>query len=624
MAPRKLTHEEARAIDDSTRALLYEYGVQVDELRIDSKTGRILLPTNIENHLNLSRSPNRKCGLQVMMAGLKDEALNGRWFHIVKTLDPDQETADENPKMIIDVTPEDAAPMDVRYVIVPQRKAALERLQPTHTGYSNRAFTGALNLTQAFAQSGLDLRMVESLAVRPHPDIGFAKLWRDLPALCKKLNRTNAPGAPFHIEFGYQVFGDPCLDDPAKVFYHSILFYALYTVEPYAILRNCKGCAIDCAQDITPGSFEGEVLHTHKFYVKDTDMSYETWSLAREAIVECVEAGWMPTDPFMEWHGTRMHGFGDSSEQLGMIKQGLNSCWPDQNSKVIMIEPFHDSGLDVKLDKCTKARYKELIEQRKRQVEAGVCRISRNMAVKLARSHAGETDHQFLRRDELGTICFSCYTRITVEEQKLCGGCGKARYCSPACQAIHWSQHKHCCASKEERERRQKAREAAAAERAAQLRVHDEREALQRAEEAAREATRRAGVAAQRAQRAEKRVQEVLALAAAGDNNANGNANNNANNNANRKKNKGLKSGNDSGRRGMEAQLTHEAWVSTAERTARIEAFAAKQDAEHAAAEARKAQDKVDAIKKLEADISKELEARAHVVPPAPTMAAFF
>ena len=66
------------------------------------------------------------------------------------------------------------------------------------------------------------------------------------------------------------------------------------------------------------------------------------------------------------------------------------------------------------------------------------------------------------------------------------------------------------------------------------------------------------------------------------------------------------------------------AWDSTDERAARTAAFVAKQESEHAEAEARKAKDKVDRLKKLEADASAAREAATHCVPCAPTLGDVF
>lgn len=90
-----------------------------------------------------------------------------------------------------------------------------------------------------------------------------------------------------------------------------------------------------------------------------------------------------------------------------------------------------------------------------------------------------------------------------------------------------------------------------------------------------------------------------------------------------KKQTHGSKSRSRTVRRTTEQQLVHMAWDSEDERAARTAAFVVKQELEHLEAEARKAQAKLDDIRRLEADASAAAEAAAHRVPPRPTLAEY-
>ena len=44
-------------------------------------------------------------------------------------------------------------------------------------------------------------------------------------------------------------------------------------------------------------------------------------------------------------------------------------------------------------------------------------------------------------------ICAQCFKRVDLTEPRylVCAGCGKARYCSEACQRAHWAEHQKKC-----------------------------------------------------------------------------------------------------------------------------------------------------------------------------------
>jgi hypothetical protein len=289
-----------------------------------------------------------------------------------------------------------------------------------------------------------------------------------------------------------------------------------------------------------------------------------------------------------------------------MIRGDLNQSWPNPNAKSIMCHPFLDSMITLPHSELAKI-HASLVDLRRRSVLNGAVIMSRNLAVGIATNHAN--DHfmggQCLSRDEPGTICFGCYIRITVEESKLCSGCGKARYCSRACQLWHWKDHKACCASKEERAQRRALIKAACATRADQVRRHDEHEALLKAKADAKEAQRKALAARTRADRVIQRANELAERVRRA-----------APQTPKLPKGKGKSKKVPT----MEQQLIHAAWDSDDERAARTAAFMANQEAEHLEAVARKAQEKADAMNKLAADASAAHEAATHCVPCAPTI----
>ena len=72
----------------------------------------------------------------------------------------------------------------------------------------------------------------------------------------------------------------------------------------------------------------------------------------------------------------------------------------------------------------------------------------------------------------------------------------------------------------------------------------------------------------------------------------------------------------------MGAQLEHDVHTSEEQRALRAEAFNMRQMVIHAEAEASKAKERLEAAKKLKADMSAEYEAAVHVVPPRSTLSA--
>lgn len=587
-------------------AMLRSFGHTTDSLRINPETGALAYPVDVTRALEaykegrmtaFSRLPPDFAGMIVVMRDLSQADLNGKYHRVIKVF-PDED------KMLIDVTPRDWPPARVRYVKVSSAKVATMHYPQSRDGLNFHACLVATNRDRAFASAGYDPLNIECLAVRPHPDIEQGRLWRDLPRLCEKLNRERAPGYPFEIVCGFQLFGKREL---------RAMFQTTYTAEPYAVLCDCHNYKIDVAPDV---DCDPSQRAYHKLFMPDPAFNSQSWNNMLDAVAEFVDHGWMPTAPHHEelmegWNNdTRTFTPVDGAVSLGMIPGGLNESWPNPNAKSIMCHPFSDSGLTLPHPDRSKM-HGSLVKMRRSAVLEGAVLLSRSLAVAIAEKH--KDDHllygTILNRDELGTICFGCYTRLTVAEAKMCGGCDKARYCSSACQLWHWKDHKACCSSKEERDRRRESAARARTEREKQVRCHDEHEVLLRAEAAAKEAQRKALAARTRAERLLQRVNELAERIRRAAPQA-------------PKPPKGKGKGKSKKAPTMERQLVHAAWNSDDERAARTASFMANQEAEHLEAVARKAQEKTDALKKLAADASAAREAATHCVPCAPTIAA--
>ena len=588
---RRLTGQELNRLESSDswpiiKSMLRSFGHGVDDLRMDDSARQLVYPLAVQQKLNsikagrismISRVSSADIGMVVIMRDLSEHALNGKEFRIVKVFP-------EEDKILIDVTPNDWSAAQVRYVKVSAFKRSLMHVSPSRDGFMFRACMQASNRDRVFAAAGFVPANIECLAVRPHPDVEYGRMWRDVPRLCDKLNRDRVVGHPFTTQFGFQVFAE-CSPDVATVLLKGgddVNFESLYTSEPYLILRDCRGCGIDVAPDLyTNDGSEEQCLH--KFFIPDDRICEQSWNNVTEAVRAFIESGMM------------------STADVAAVSFDLNQSWP----AAIICHTFSDSVLTFPNRRHFNLQQK-LVNLRRGIVVGGGVMLSRSMATKIATDHAN--DHVagggIVNREDAGTMCVACYMRITDEETKACDGCGKANYCSRSCQLWHWREHKACCVSKEERERRRAVAAAARAARVEQLRRHDECESLARAEEAQKEAERKAQVARGRAERAGKHAAELAERIRR----AAPQAQKAPTATSNKKKSK------------KEDKLIHAAWDSVDEREARTAAFVAKQESEHADAEERKARDTVDRLKKLEADASAAREAATHCVPCAPTL----
>lgn len=608
---------------EATLALLKSFGYTLADLRINSKSQSLLYPVDIQEYINaidggrlsaFSRLTPEIVGMEVKMHGLSDDSLNGRCFRIIKVYP-------EEDRLQIDATPSlpgKGQPHIVRYVKVPASKVAIMYYPRSNDGLNARSCMAATNRDIAFKKCGFDALNVECLQVRPHPSVELGRMWRDIPDLCDRLNQSKASGYPFRIEIGYQIFGMAQESAVAEMLtvghvdkYQSQFstYETYYSAEVCMILRDCRGCGIDMAPDL--GALkqnDGMVTEAFcKLYMPEPRFNCDSWDNMAEAISMYVEYGFMPTAPHAEEViegleiGTRNVDRSTSAVNLGMIRGDLNKWWPDPTCKVIGSNPFTDSGLTLPHPENSKM-VAGIIEQRRRYIVGGSVILSSNLATSIAAVH--KDDHlmggKILSHDELGTICFSCYCRITVEESMVCNGCGKARYCSKGCQLWHWPQHRACCASPEERKIRREAQARARKEREEQLRRHAEHETLAHAETAAKEATRKALAQRTRATRMVERANEVAERIRRA---------------APKAQPQGGKGKSRAARRTVEQQLVHAAWNSDDERAARVEAFNANQEADKLEAAARKAQEKVEGLKRLAKDASATAEAATHHVP---------
>ena len=261
----------------------------------------------------------------VIMGNLSENALNGKYYHVVKVF-PEEE------KLLIDVTPTDWPATQVRYVKVSSSKVCAMHQRQSRDGVNVHAVLLATNRDRAFAAAGFDPTTLECLAVRPHPEVQHGRLWRDMKPICTKRNRDNAPGAPFTLEFGFQIFGDGgrnCLSNPT--------FETCYSSEPYLILRDCRGNGIDVAPDIECDPMKRAY---HKLFMPDRHFDQQKWYNMFDVVVQYVEYGWMPTAPHMEEPYQRMTGvcndadpyLRDNAVNLGMLRGDLNMSWPNPKS----------------------------------------------------------------------------------------------------------------------------------------------------------------------------------------------------------------------------------------------------------------------------------------------------
>lgn len=542
-------------------------------------------------------------GSWLVFDGLSDATLNKRWLQVVHLFPA-------NPSRVcVDATLHQDPPEQVRYVNVPIAKATqmVSCLGPGRmTGASLNVwqFMHSDNRSEVLSSCCLDANRIECIPVRPHSAVQLGCMWRDLPLLCAELNRSGSPGYPFRLEVGFSLF---CTNTGNRV---EEVVDGFYSAEPHLILRDCRGCGIDLAPDIGETSLtDAETFAcSHKLYVPDPRVDYAQFMNVYEAVNAYVQTGMMANVVHEEY--TR--GCEENPVALGMIDDNINAEWTHPQGHMLMITPFLDPHMRLRVAD-NKKTISKFLKKRRTWIAEGCVWISLRLWHELAEAH-GDDDAkqmQLLSRRNLGVICYGCHVRTTQQESRLCGGCGKARYCSEACQRNHWSCHRLRCVPKEERDRRREMTKKVQEEHEERVRKYEAREAKVADEVRQQNAARTARIAKEREERERQRREEVVECVRRAES-------------AGWRPPRHAKKKSDGGvDRSTGEKLIREAWNSERERAARSAAFDSKQAEEHEQAVLGRREARVRAMRKLEAEASAAGEAARHVVPPSPRLSEF-
>lgn len=605
-APSAKRSGKLRAIPDVFWDLMpKEYREQLEALNIEQEDIRMNDLGEVEFPLALETSDDPRMigawipeiqviGRHLRVQGSSDAALNGNVYRVVGIVAGNPVP----PRLIMDVTAsrDFSNPTVVRHISMPTTK-----LRQAHSSAGglrldtlNQCLLGASNFPAAAAKAGLDPSTIQSLDVRPHPDVCGTRCWRDVPLLAAKLGRG------WTYVTGFNIFG--ALSQP------HVVDNCIFTTEAICVLKSPTGTLIDVSPDlaaVAPDHFKNglggeDEIPQAKLFIPDPDLTIQKYEDVRRFVQSAVSCGISPVlnDEEEVVNGTEGVNSGVPTAD-DFIAQGFAS----EHTKVTIL-PFHDACVDL-TNRAVCKNAAEVMELHAKNSKHTML-MTRPMALAIARRVEEMPDSSVgiihNTRDPWWSqnVCSSCHVRTM--EKLLCAGCGKARYCSPTCQRVHWDIHKHQCAPPEERARRRAAAAAAKKEREEQLRRHADREALEAAEAKHKDAERRRVVAearlraAEEAQRAlEQRIFEARPRAPAG---------------------KKKKAGKDT----TGGRLAHAAWDSVQERLVRHEAAEARKNNEHADKVARDAKALVTGLKQLAATASAAHEAAVHVVPPQPTL----
>ena len=527
-------------------------------------------------------------GSLATLHGVSDSNLNERSFPIVKVY------VDED-KFLLDATDRSGGPeWQVRYIKVSTEKIAA--FGDDLCGRHARAVVVANNRDTAFADAGLDVRDAWALDPRPEQSVRPRCAFADVPRLQERLNGIRARGSPFQLTFGYFVFANM----PNREINIGTLTAAVYSSEPIMLLKDCRGQLIDVSMDLEVVNNPSMPFHPRKIFVEDPKISYESVTAGMFALRSAREFGFLRGGSFEDRF---LHGSAESPVALGMLPEEVDEI--PENVRGCVVHVFKDGGLrGYEKDKKKVSDFSRILATHRRGAYLKASTIcSRDLFVKVC-SDAAPTEGRLVSADQFGSMCFACFIRMTKSESKMCGGCGKAVYCSAMCQTWNWKEHRLKCAPFEERKARREAAEAAKAKRAAELARHDELVALQKAEEDAKEAVRKHQAMLARAERAEKEEREYARLQM--DKPSGPSDSGQSHRWRNKKKMHVIT---------MEQQLVHDRWSSQQERKDRHEAATLRKQAAHLEAEAIKAQKRVDKMKAKISNALKEQAAAAHAVP---------
>lgn len=532
------------------------------------------------------------------LEGVSDPSLNGRSFPIIRAY------VDED-KYLLDATEDGGPAYLVRYIKVSTKKI---------TGYRAlglavhvRAAMLASNRDAAFEDAGMDVTSVWALEPRPVKAVRPKWAFTDVPKLCELLNNIQAIGHPFQLVFGYFVFGETAYvsgETPRRGITNDEATNALYSSEPIVLLKDKRGQVIDVSEDLWTATDPSFPFNIRKIFIEDPLINPDHLAAGMFALRSAREIGFLSSSSY-EDH--LLQGTGESSVQLGMLPEQVGEVPETIGGCIVHI--FNDGGLrGYEKDKKAVAFYNTLADLRRKTHFRASTICSRTLFAKVCLD-AAPFEGCLVSADKFGIMCFGCFIRITESEAKLCDGCGKAMYCSAMCQNWHWKEHRAKCASPEERKARREAAAAAASRRAAELAKHDQMVALEKAEEAAKEAVRKHQAMLARAEKAEKEAREYARLQEDKPPLPSDTAH------AHRGRNK-----NKMHKMTVEQQLVHARWTSEQERQDRHEAATLRKQAEHLEAEARKAKKRVDQLKAKISHALKEQAAASHALPTRATV----
>ena len=366
--------------DQSTINLFKAFGYGKQDICYD-KDGTLVLPPKMKTAfgpdkqqcVDVDASFESILGYDLFFEGLSEPGLNQTRLQLL---------AVKGDRVVVNATPSDAAPLDVRYVSLPKKKVRVAFRHDTVCGLDMQDLLFSQNFASAMSKASLDPAKLICVPVRPHPDVARFKCFSDVGPLVSKLNAEKAPGSPFSVLFGYNFFGGRASSQLDKKFEASI------TCEPVFVVRDVAGQVVD----VSPPLFD----ETCKLF-------YEHDSFSAEQYSEFFSA---------------MH----SLAGVKILPFSFESLMP----RPILDSVYSDSRFLPKLQKLEE-------ESKLRNPEA--FSISDKLMLRLYR----ETSTHFfsigaVRRPEsgYGVKCLHCSTYVTEEE--IAPGSYGGHFCGPTCR----------------------------------------------------------------------------------------------------------------------------------------------------------------------------------------------